>query len=50
MKVRSWTRRLRKIRAVGGPGSWALWKDGGEAGGWGGGRTLGVFNYKFVVV
>ena len=31
-------------------GSWVVWKDGGEADGWGGGRTLGVFNYKFVVM
>ena len=44
MKVRSWTRRLREIRAVGGPevggkhANGAVWKDGGEADGWGEGR------------
>ena len=27
-----------------------MWKDGGEADGWDVGMTLGVFNYKFVVV
>ena len=32
---------VRQIREVGGPGSGLVWTDGGEADGWGGGRTLG---------
>ena len=32
---------MRQIREVGGPGSGLVWTDGGEADGWGGGRTLG---------
>ena len=32
---------VRQIREVGGPGSRLVWTDGGEADGWGGGRTLG---------
>ena len=30
---------VRQIREVGGPGSGLVWTDGGEADGWGGGRT-----------
>ena len=49
VKIRSWTRRLREIRAVGGPEvGWVGRTVGG--GRLGVGRTLGVFNYKFVVV
>ena len=38
VKICSWTRRLREIRAVGGPEVGWGWKDGGEADAFGGGE------------